>query len=142
LDLSVSILIILFVRNLRERVGNGSSFLKWKEQTLTSMRAMNQPDRQRQFPDIEVEMPPSSEQKFSFGAYCSQWLMLRRQVQRWFEQLPTAGKAIALLAAVAVGFSLLKTVLQLVSAVMAIAFFGFLLYAAYKFLIAPHSSQS
>ncbi|MDY7013219.1 MAG: hypothetical protein SVX43_06365 [Cyanobacteriota bacterium] len=97
---------------------------------------------QRKFPDIEVEEPQSPKEELPFSPSSVQWSRLRQQVRDWFEQLPGAGKAIALLAAVAIGLSLLKTLLQLVSAAIATVFFGVLLYAAYKFFIAPSSSQS
>ncbi|MDY6784425.1 MAG: hypothetical protein SW833_18060 [Cyanobacteriota bacterium] len=103
---------------------------------------MNQPDWQRQFPKIEVETPPSPDSDPSVRPHSPSWQGLQRQIKQWFEGLPTAGRAIAVLAAVALGFSLLKTVLQLVSAVFGIAFFGLILYGAYKFLIAPNSSSS
>lgn len=117
------------------------------------MNPQNQSDWERKLQELEVEIyqtPSNSSMSNSepqnpqtnFSKTSPQLQKLWLQVRNWFNNLPKGGKAIALLVAIVVGFSLLRTVLQLISALIGMAILGVLLYAAYKFFIAPPSSQS
>lgn len=63
------------------------------------------------------------------------------QVANWFNSLPKPGKIVITIIAVLLGFSLLKSILQLVAALISLALLGVILYLGYKFLIAPKSAQ-
>ncbi|HBB31464.1 MAG TPA: hypothetical protein DDZ80_20790 [Cyanobacteria bacterium UBA8803] len=65
--------------------------------------------------------------------------LLFHQIANWFNTLPTIGKVVVAIAAASIGFSLLRTVLQLVASLISLAILGGMLYFAYKFFI---SSQS
>ena len=55
----------------------------------------------------------------------------------WLDRLPYPGKvALGVVSAIVI-FSLLKTFLQMVSALLSIAILGVVLYLLYKFLLAP-----
>jgi ABC-type uncharacterized transport system permease subunit len=62
------------------------------------------------------------------------------RVQNWFANLPKAGKIIVGVAALMVGFSILNTVLKLISAVISLAILAVVLYVVYQFFIASDSS--
>lgn len=61
------------------------------------------------------------------------------KVTNWFKGLSDIGKIVVVVVAILVGFSLLRTVFQLVTALISLAFLGVLLYLAYKFFVAPRS---
>ncbi|MEC4984903.1 MAG: hypothetical protein SAJ37_04190 [Oscillatoria sp. PMC 1068.18] len=63
------------------------------------------------------------------------------KLQNWFASLPTAGKVAVVAIAAIVGFSLLRTVLQLVASLISLAILGVVLYLLYKFFIAPQSPE-
>ncbi len=63
------------------------------------------------------------------------------QVVNWFNSLPSAGKVAVVAIAAILGFSLLRSVLQLVASLISLAILGVLLYLVYKFFVAPRSSQ-
>jgi negative regulator of sigma E activity len=115
------------------------------------MNPQNQQDWERKLQELEIEIhqtpskmsnsePPKPQ--FNDRETSPQLQKLWLQVRNWFNGLPQGGKAIALLLAVLLGFSLLRTFLQLISAAIGMTILGVLLYAAYKFFIAPPSSQS
>lgn len=63
------------------------------------------------------------------------------RVTNWYDGLPNAGKiAVAIVAAIA-GFSLLKSVLQLMASLFSLAILGGILYLVYRFVIVPQSSK-
>ena len=63
------------------------------------------------------------------------------QFTTWFNSLPSAGKVAVVALAAILGFSLLRSVLQLVASLISLAILGVLLYLVYKFFVAPRSSQ-
>jgi len=63
------------------------------------------------------------------------------QVVNWFNSLPSAGKVAVVAIAAILGFSLLRSVLQLVASLISLTILGVLLYLVYKFFVAPRSSQ-
>lgn len=63
------------------------------------------------------------------------------QIRDWFNTLPSAGKVVVVIMTAIIGFSLLNTVLRLVSSLLTIAILAVVLYLLYKFFIAPQSSQ-
>jgi hypothetical protein len=63
------------------------------------------------------------------------------RVTNWYDRLPNAGKiAVAIVAAIA-GFSLLKSILQLMASLFTLAILGGILYLMYRFVIVPQSSK-
>lgn len=64
-----------------------------------------------------------------------------KRVRYWFNGLTPVGKVAIVAIAVVVGFSLLRTVLQLVASLISLAIVGVLVYLVYKFLIAPKSPE-
>ncbi|MBD2578303.1 hypothetical protein [Oscillatoria sp. FACHB-1406] len=114
------------------------------------MNPENQPDWETEARKVEVEidpipapLPTTHRAPQNPDAETGKSLPpLGLQVRSWFANLPQGGKAIAIVVCVLVAVSLLKTVLQLVSALASLAIAGILLFAVYKLLIAPQSSQS
>jgi hypothetical protein len=52
----------------------------------------------------------------------------------WFDELPQTGKLFVGVAGVMVGFSVLNSLLHLISNLVSIAILGFLLYVGYRYL--------
>lgn len=67
------------------------------------------------------------------------WKEVLSRLTEGFNDLPTPGKAIAVVVAIGIAFSLLRTVLQLVTALISLAILGVVVYFVYKFFIAPRS---
>lgn len=67
-------------------------------------------------------------------------LMFKR-IANWFNSLPKAGKVTVVIIAALVGFSLLRSVLQLVTSLISLALLGAILYLVYKFFVAPQSPK-
>ncbi len=63
------------------------------------------------------------------------------QVTHWFNSLPKAGKVAVVAIATLVGFSILRSVLQLVGALISLAIVGGILYLVYKFFVTPQSPK-
>jgi hypothetical protein len=61
------------------------------------------------------------------------------RVTNWFNSLPKTGKVAVVIIGAIVGFSILRSVLQLVGALLALATLGGILYLVYKFFITPRS---
>jgi hypothetical protein len=66
------------------------------------------------------------------------WLNSARD---WFNNLPTAGRVIVGVGAIAIGFSVLNVFLRLISSLISIAILGGLLYLGYKFLVTSSKSE-
>ena len=62
-------------------------------------------------------------------------------IQQWFNSLPTPGKLVVIVVGVIIGFSLLNSVLRLVSSLLSVAILGVILYVLYKIFIARRSSE-
>lgn len=67
--------------------------------------------------------------------------ILVRQVGNWFSSLPTVGKAIAAIAALFIGLSLLRIAVSIVAAIFSATFLGILIYVAYRVWLAPNLKQ-
>jgi p-aminobenzoyl-glutamate transporter AbgT len=63
------------------------------------------------------------------------------QLTNWFNSLPTVGKVAVVLIGASVGLSLLRSVLQLVGALISLVILGGILYLVYKFVITPQSPK-
>lgn len=63
------------------------------------------------------------------------------QVVNWFNGLANPAKVAVVAIAVLVGFSVVKSILQLVASLIGLAILGIILYLVYKFLITPQSSN-
>ena len=60
-----------------------------------------------------------------------------QKVANWFNSLPSFGKVAVVIIAVLIGFSILRTVLQLVASLISLALIGVILYLVYKFFVTP-----
>ena len=67
---------------------------------------------------------------------------LYNQFLSWFRGLPKGGRVTVLAVGAIMGLTVLKSILDLLTLSISLAFFGGLLYLAYKFLIAPNSSNT
>jgi hypothetical protein len=63
------------------------------------------------------------------------------QVADWFNRLPSAGKVAVVSIGLLVGFSILRSLLQLVASLFSLAILGVILYLVYKFFVAPQSAK-
>jgi negative regulator of sigma E activity len=61
------------------------------------------------------------------------------QVANWFNSLPRGAKVAVVIIATLVGFSILRSVLQLVASLFSLAILGVILYLVYKFFVTPKS---
>jgi hypothetical protein len=61
------------------------------------------------------------------------------QVANWFNSLSTSRKVAVVAIAMIVSFSVLRSVLQLVGALISLALVGGILYLVYKFFVTPQS---
>jgi negative regulator of sigma E activity len=61
------------------------------------------------------------------------------QVANWFNSLPRGAKVAVVIIATLVGFSILRSVLQLVASLFSLAILGVILYLVYKFFVTPQS---
>lgn len=61
------------------------------------------------------------------------WL---QQLRGWFFELPSAGRVTVLALAIVVGFSLLRTVLEVVTSLVSLALLALVAYVVYKIFIA------
>ena len=84
-------------------------------------------------PRPSVETHP--EQSIQDYINTSQIKLVFHRVTNWFNNLPTAGKVVAIAVAATIGLSLLHSVLQLVTSLFAIALLGAILYLVYKFFV-------
>ena len=85
-------------------------------------------------PPVNESKPPTTTENTALKESLS-------QVKTWFDSLPSIGKVAVAVVAAIIGFSLLRTVLQLVTSLLTIAILGVFLYLLYKFFVAPKSSQ-
>lgn len=116
------------------------------------MNPQNNPNWKRRLQELEQEINQSTfgqttnkeEPLNSFkegNAQSSPLQTKLNQLQIWFNNLPRGGQVIVGLVAIVVGFSLLNTVLQVVTSLLSIAILAVLLYGLYKFFIAPQSPE-
>ncbi len=63
------------------------------------------------------------------------------QVFNWYNSLPTVGRVAVVIVAAVVGFSILRSVLQLVASLISLAILGVILYLVYKFFVTPQSPK-
>lgn len=101
---------------------------------------------QQRLQELEVEIadetvkPLEKLQNFNATNLNSWKTELLPRLQQWFANLPKTGKIIVGVMALMVGFSILRTVLQLISAVISLAILAVVLYLVYQFFIASDSS--
>lgn len=61
------------------------------------------------------------------------------QLANWFNNLPSAAKVAVVIIAALFGFSILRSVLQLVASLISLGILGVILYLVYKFFVTPQS---
>lgn len=70
----------------------------------------------------------------------SEWIVKTRQ---WFDGLPSGGKVLVLVLGAIVGFSTLRTVLQLITSIVSLAVLVVVFYGVYKlFMVADRENSS
>ena len=99
---------------------------------------MTQEDQQRKLEELEAEINQSVSPPADSPIEPSP----QRTLQERWNSLPPLGKGAIAAVALFVGFSLLNTVLRLVTSLLSVAVLGVVLYLLYKFFIAPRSSES
>lgn len=115
------------------------------------MNPQENPDYKRKFQELEEELENDRTAK-SRETQPGQWgsvninnlhsqKALFHQATNWYNSLPDAGKVAVAIAAAFVGFSLLRTVLQLVASLISLTLLGVILYLVYKFVVAPQSPK-
>lgn len=92
-----------------------------KDQTLPSLGDRLEQPIQRQVNNSQLE------------------ISVIERVANWFNSLPRGGKVAVVIIATVVGFSILRSVLQLVASLISLAILGVILYLVYKFFITPRS---
>ena len=98
---------------------------------------MTSENQQRKLEELEAEINQSA----SPPADSPIEPLPQRSLQDRWNSLPTLGKGAIAAIALFVAFSLLTTVLRLVTSLLSVAVLGVVLYLLYKFLIAPRSSE-
>lgn len=110
------------------------------------MNPQEERDTERRLKELEAEVDPMplpiapAGQPIERRSDRSSWEEVLNRLATGFNELPTPGKAIAVVIAIGIAFSLLRTVLQLVTALISLAILGVVVYFAYKFFIAPKSN--
>ena len=116
------------------------------------MNPQNNPNWKRRLQELEQEINQSTfgksinqhENLNSFSEHKNPNSPLQtklNQAQIWFNNLPRGAQVIVALVAIVVGFSLLNTVLQVVTSLLSIAILAIVLYCLYKFFVAPQSPE-
>lgn len=103
-------------------------------------------DRQLQELEAQIEkdralnsVDTTPGQPLTRDASDSQLQSVLKQVASWFNRLPTPGKVAVVIVAAIVGFSVLRSVFQLVASLISLAILGVVLYLVYKFFVTPKS---
>lgn len=87
-------------------------------------------------------MPIESQQPQSQTPAVENFRRLRHQIRDWFNGLPKVGKIAVAAIALVFGFSVLRTIFQLVVSIVSLAVIAGVVYLGYKFFIASDSSQT
>ncbi len=113
------------------------------------MNSKENRDDERRLQELEMELdknqsPPSigdrTEQPLQRQVNNSQpEKSVLNQVANWFNSLPRGGKVAVAIIATLVGFSILRSVLQLVASLISLAIVGVVVYLVYKFFVTPQS---
>jgi hypothetical protein len=98
------------------------------------MTSPNNQDWERRFQELEVEVDPEPESQPPVSESLEKGI---DQLKTWYGGLPTPGKAGVAVGGALLAFSLLNTVLKLVTSLLSIVVLVVVLYGAYKFLLAP-----
>jgi hypothetical protein len=91
--------------------------------------------------EIEHEFSAQETNTESTPVTSTSWGSMLAPIQEWFQSLPTIGKAIVAFGSVMLGLSLLKTVFNLVSALISLTVVGVIIYLIYKFFIQSKSKS-
>ena len=109
-------------------------------------------DLEKKLRELEMEIDKTSSEpqvtkeryqpeKFADKSQNSDLEVFFGSIQKWFERLPSVGKAGVLVVGAIVGISLLSSFFKLLSSLLFIGILGGILYLAYKFFITPSSSE-
>ena len=97
-------------------------------------REVNQTSSSSGSSSAEVESPLPRHDSFSLEKTLE-------RLQTWFQALPPVAKVAVAVVGTIAGFSLLNTVLKVVTSLLSIVVMGVVLYLLYKFFLAPGSSE-
>jgi uncharacterized membrane protein YcjF (UPF0283 family) len=95
-------------------------------------------DKERSFESVETQPSPNLQKPVN---HSQPEKSVFNQVTNWFNSLPSAGKVAVAAIAALIGFSILRTVLQLVASLFSLALLGVILYLVYKFFVTPRSAK-
>lgn len=90
-------------------------------------------ERDQPLPSVDTQPGQPLQHNVNNSQPASVW----NQIANRFNSLPTAGKVAVVIIAAIVGFSVLRSVLQLVAALISLAILGVILYLVYKFFVKP-----
>lgn len=115
------------------------------------MNPKDNPYSKRRLQELESQLNPENAWQFVeiklqqfFGRHVNSSeseTSIVKQVSDWFNRLSSAGKAAVVAIGALIGFSALKSLLQLVASLFTLALFGVILYLVYKFFVAPQSAK-
>lgn len=107
------------------------------------MTSPNEPNWEKRIQELEVEIEQDSKElSTSSQTDTSQSIETGVSLLRqWFESLPTAAKVVVAVVGLMIGFSLLNTVLKLITSLISITILAVVLYLLYKFFLAPKETE-
>ncbi|MGB3695345.1 MAG: hypothetical protein WA865_22370 [Spirulinaceae cyanobacterium] len=114
------------------------------------MNSPERPDLEQRFKELEREVNQTSSTSGNKSTEVESSLPRHdefsleqtfERLQTWFQGLPTIAKVAVAVVAAMIGFSLLNTVLKVVTSLLSLAIMGVVLYLLYKFFLAPRSSE-
>ncbi|RMF21082.1 MAG: hypothetical protein D6756_13130 [Cyanobacteria bacterium J083] len=109
------------------------------------MNPKQEPDWQQKLAELEAELEDESTPLYTVSKNNqtdSQQEKLRAKFssgQIWFQSLPTTAKLVIAGVLLLVGFSLLSTVLRLVTSLLTLGIIALILYSLYRFFFSPRS---
>ncbi|MGC1244703.1 MAG: hypothetical protein WA865_00670 [Spirulinaceae cyanobacterium] len=114
------------------------------------MNSPERPDLEQRFQELEREVNQTSSTSNNNSTEVESSVARNNEfsleqtferLQVWFQQLPPIAKVAVAVVAAMVGFSLLNTVLRVVTSLLSLIIMGVVLYLLYKFFLAPRSSE-
>jgi len=107
----------------------------WEKRLQELEAEVNEQSNQQQTTAEQSYVSESSPLNSNSTKFSNQFQKISRQVTRWFHDLPIVGKVIVVAIGLGIGFSLLKTVFQLITSLLTLAIIGGLGYVGYQVLI-------
>lgn len=102
------------------------------------MNTQNNQDWERRLQELEVEVNPEPEKQTSLP---KQFEKTFNQLKQWYNQLSSPAQVAVAIVGIMLVFSVLNSVLKLVTSILSITILAVVLYGLYKFLIRPHQGD-